>query len=136
MVLKGKWILYYIVLSCIALRWQSHSRIVASSLFEFNLHYVANFHDLCSGWSPAEVEKLETTIANLQSTETVTRVTPGETNDDLVSDMSDSCGHDTTVIIVRSVSLGPQVLRAETAAITAIAAIMTHQDYCTSKSPS
>ena len=87
---------------------------------------------MCRGWSPAEVAKIESAILNLQSTEAVIGVNPGETKDDLVSGTSNSCGHDTTVI-VRSVSLGPQVLRAETAAITAVAAIMTHQDYCIGK---
>ena len=38
-------------------------------------------------------------------------------------------------LLIRNVSLGPQVLRAETAAITAIATIMMHHDYCMNKSP-
>ena len=54
------------------------------------------------GWSPAEIEQMDK-ISH-------------EQNDD-------------SSLLIRNVSLGPQVLRAETAAITAVAAIMMHQDY-------
>ena len=60
------------------------------------------------GWSPTEIEQMDKISQHV------------EENDD-------------SSLLIRNVSLGPQVLRAETAAITAVAAIMMHQDYAMNK---